>query len=90
MAKKLFALLLVALMLAPAMLSCNEITQNEMKGADNSPAGEVVSDDPADETKTETEITPTLPEDLNFEGHEFRILNNDYSIAVWSQIDFYA
>lgn len=89
MAKKLLAILLTALMLAPAMLSCAETAPEETKGEANSPvSNEGVSADPADEL--ETEITPALPEDLNFDGHEFRILNNDYSIKIWAQIDIYA
>ena len=89
MAKKLLSLLTAALMLAPAMLSCAETAPDETKEA-GTPSGDVVSADTAEELETDAEITPELPADLNFDGHEFRILNNDYSIKIWAQIDICA
>jgi hypothetical protein len=40
------------------------------------------------ETVTETEkILPDLPDNVDFGGHVFTILSNDYSIPIWSQRD---
>jgi len=85
MAKKLFVLLLAALMLNPVLLSCADNTPENIQSSVNPDSSESVKD-----TESETEIKPKLPEELNFEGHTFRILNNDYSIQIWSQIDIYS
>lgn len=94
MAKKILSLLLAALMLAPAMIGCSETTVNESTENGGTPAGNESAGEISGETEEiaagEERVYPELPDDLNFDGHTFTIMNNDYNIPVWSQIDIVA
>ena len=37
------------------------------------------------EVTTEPRVMPSLPENLNFDGHTFTIINNDHSLPMWAQ-----
>lgn len=37
------------------------------------------------EETTEPRIMPSLPENLNFDGHTFTIINNEHSLPMWTQ-----
>lgn len=86
MAKKFLSLLLTALMLAPIMSACSETAVDETEESSVTPAAE----ESTEAVEGEEPVYPDLPDDLNFDGHTFTILNNDYSIAIWAQIDIYA
>ena len=88
--KKILSGLLIAAMLLTAAAGCSETkSAEETGGAEASAdAGGVTNIQPEEETETEETVhLPDLPQDLAFAGHAFTILNNDYSIPVWSQID---
>ena len=74
MKKNLLALLLAALMTAPAFVGCSDSGTNEEVSAETT-----VSAPSADaETVAEEEAEPTIYDDVptgNFDGHEFRMLN---------------
>ncbi len=74
MSKKLLALLLAALMTAPAFLSCSDSGTNEETSAETT----VSTPSAEEETVAEEEAEPTIYDDVptgKFDGHEFRMLN---------------
>lgn len=88
--KKKLSLLLALLMLASALTACSDAPAENADSSAAAPA-EVAADEnaPAEEIieETEPEILPDVPEGYSFDGHTFTIINNDYSLSVWSQID---
>ncbi|MBE6711476.1 MAG: hypothetical protein E7579_10205 [Ruminococcaceae bacterium] len=96
--KHALSILLALLMLASAFAGCSEsgdpdtVTEElagEISFAEDGSAV-IVDDDeetPADTVKVEDRIKPDIPDGYSFDGHTFTIMNNDYSLAVWSQID---
>ncbi|MBO5126697.1 MAG: hypothetical protein J6D10_03925 [Clostridia bacterium] len=96
--KHALSILLALLMLASAFTGCaesddpdtvtEEITGDVAFAEDGS--AEIVDaaeETPADAVKVEDRIKPDIPDGYSFDGHTFTIMNNDYSLAVWSQID---
>ncbi len=74
------AMLLLAILAATGCASQEETTTPKETQAVDSPATEAVT-----EIVTEPRIDPNLPEDLNFEGHTFTIMNNEHSLPMWTQ-----
>lgn len=74
MSKKLLALLLAALMTAPAFLSCSDSGTNEENAETAASAPSVVSEENAAAEETEPSIYDDVPTG-DFDGHEFRMLN---------------
>ncbi|MBQ2277276.1 MAG: extracellular solute-binding protein [Clostridia bacterium] len=74
MSKKLLALLLAALMTAPAFLSCSDSGTNEENAETAASAPSAVSEENAAAEETEPSIYDDVPTG-DFDGHEFRMLN---------------
>ena len=73
MSKKLFALLLAALLTAPAFLSCSDSGTNE-----ESPAETTASTPSAEEETVAEETEPSIYDDVptgSYDGHNFHMLN---------------
>ena len=74
MSKKLLALLLAALMTAPAFLSCSDSGTNEENAETAASAPSAVSEENTAAEETEPSIYDDVPTG-DFDGHEFRMLN---------------
>lgn len=74
MSKKFLALLLAALMTAPAFLSCSDSGTNEENAETAASAPSAVSEENAAAEETEPSIYDDVPTG-DFDGHEFRMLN---------------
>ena len=92
--KNKLSLLLAALLLAASFTGCSEKNADSpepdstvSQSASVSP--ETVTDEP-EIVAGEERIAPDLPEDFDFDGHVFTIINNDHSMPVWVQIDIAA
>ena len=73
MSKKLLALLLAALLTAPAFLSCSDSGTNE-----ESPAETTASTPSAEEETVAEETEPSIYDDVptgSYDGHNFNMLN---------------
>ena len=80
---------LILLMTAAAALGCGEAAAEENAAPVNTePVSAPAETLPAEET--EARVLPQLPEALDFDGHKFIIMNNDYSIPLWAQTDIAA
>ena len=91
--KKTVSLFLALLLLTLSAAGCSEKTSegdpgtgagNAQTGGEAAPAA---GEDEPETAAGEERVDPGLPADLDFGGHVFTIMNNDYSIPVWSQID---
>ena len=73
MKKTLSTLLLTSILFSMILTSCTDTDTNS-----GGPAANDSSSDATVETEAETELTDGLPEDLNFDGRELRLLSVDY------------
>lgn len=82
---KLLALILSALMLAPALFSCSDATTDETQGAVSTPsAEESVAEEEEDEY-----VYDDLPATADYEGYGFNILScNFYNRDSWTLITY--
>lgn len=91
--RRVISVILMLLMITSVCLTgCSESAVEETeKQDDKSEVSMVVEESTGEEEVglmgSEARINAELPENLDFEGHTFTIINNDYSIKVWSQID---
>ncbi len=89
--KRIISVSLVAVMLLLGAVSCSQNADNSGTSGNSETQTSAVGNESVQSSEEITEeLKPNLPEGLDFEGHVFTILNNDYGVPGWAQRDIYA